>query len=189
MHSGLKCTFSRSLNQHVHIDFDLFRAGVGLAFRVLLCAFAVLLPAFATAEIPVSGHIRQHMLALKQSGELALEGVPIASRQVVPKLYERRNYSPVWSNTDSVQQLFDQIRLAYDEGLTPGDYHLDKLKSLQLQLEQTPGEPSISATYDVLLSDALFRLAYHLLFGKVDPETFNPDWNLAREINSQDLIE
>jgi len=91
------------------------------------------------AELTVSDHIKQHMLQLKQTGELELEGIQIASRQVVPKLYERRDYLPVWSNADSVQQLFKQIRLAYDEGLNPNDYHLDKLKSLQLQLKQTPG--------------------------------------------------
>ena len=189
MHSWLKYTSSRLLNRHIHIDDDFYRLGVRLVFCVLLCTFTMLSPISVVAENLVSDHIKQHMLQLKQSGELELEGVPIASRQVVPKLYERLDYSPVWSNTNSVQQLFDQIHLAYDEGLNPDDYHLDKLKTLQLQLEQAPGEPSISATYDVLLSDALFRLAYHLLFGKVDPETFNPDWNLAREINNRDPVE
>ena len=189
MHSWLKYTSLRLLNRYIHIDDGFYRSGVRLVFCVLLCTFTMLSPMSVVAENSVSDHIKQHMLQLKQSGELELEGVQIASRQVVPKLYERRDYSPVWSNTNSVQQLFDQIHLAYDEGLNPDDYHLDKLKSLQLQLEQAPGEPSISATYDVLLSDALFRLAYHLLFGKVDPETFNPDWNLAREINNRDPVE
>ena len=185
----INCDFSRSLSQHMQFGVNLFRASIRLVFCVLLCASAMLLPVSVTADSSVSGHIKQTMLELKQSGQLALDGVPIVSRQVVPKLYERRNYAPVWSNTDSVQQLFDQIQLAYKEGLNPDDYHLDKLKSLQLQLEQTPGDPSISASYDVLLSDALFRLAYHLLFGKVDPESFNPDWNLVREINDQDPVE
>ena len=175
------------LNQHIIKDVDLFRSGVRLCN--LLCLFFMLLPMTVLAESSASEYIKQYMVQLKQSGELELEGIQIASRQVVPKLYERRDYSPVWSNTESLQQLFNQIRLAYDEGLNPNDYNLDKLKELQLQLEHSPQDPAMAATYDVLLSDALFRLTYHLMFGKVDPETFSSHWNLARDINKRDPVE
>lgn len=185
----LECNFYRSLKQRTLKVVGFFRSGARLGYFKLLCAFIMLLPMPVLAELTIADHIRQHIIQLNQSGELQLEGVQIASAQVVSKLYERREYTPVWSNTESVQQLLDQINLAYYEGLNPGDYHLDKLYSLQLQLEQNPAEPSISAAYDVLLSDALFRLAYHLVFGKVDPETFNSDWNLARDINNQDPVE
>lgn len=175
------------LNQHILKDVDLFRSGVRLCNW--LCLFFMLLPMAVLAESSASEYIEQYMVQLKQSGELELEGIQIASRQVVTKLYERRDYSPVWSNTESLQQLFNQIRLAYDEGLNPNDYNLDKLKALQLQLEHSPQDPAITATYDVLLSDALFRLTYHLVFGKVDPETFSSHWNLARDINKRDPVE
>jgi murein L,D-transpeptidase YcbB/YkuD len=33
----------------------------------------------------------------------------------------------------------------------------------------------------MLATDAAFRLGYHLLFGKVDPERLDADWNMARE--------
>jgi murein L,D-transpeptidase YcbB/YkuD len=35
----------------------------------------------------------------------------------------------------------------------------------------------------MLLTDAILRLAYHLLFGKVDPERLDPNWNLSAEID------
>lgn len=189
MNSWLQNNSYRSLNHYPSKEVDHLRLGVRLSFCILLCAFTLLSPMPVLAELTVSDHIKQHMLQLKQTGELELEGIQIASRQVVPKLYERRDYLPVWSNADSVQQLFKQIRLAYDEGLNPNDYHLDTLKSLQLQLKQTPRKPSLSATYDILLSGALFKVTYDLVFGKVDPETFNSDWNLAREINNRDPVE
>jgi murein L,D-transpeptidase YcbB/YkuD len=37
------------------------------------------------------------------------------------------------------------------------------------------------ADLDVLATDAAIRLGYHLLFGKVDPERLDADWNMARE--------
>ncbi len=44
------------------------------------------------------------------------------------------------------------------------------------------------AQFDILLTDALLRLAYHLNFGKVVPATLDPDWNLRREFMSKDLV-
>jgi murein L,D-transpeptidase YcbB/YkuD len=42
------------------------------------------------------------------------------------------------------------------------------------------------ADYDLLLTDALIRLAYHLMFGKVDPERIDPNWNMVRVLHGVD---
>ena len=45
------------------------------------------------------------------------------------------------------------------------------------------------AQYDVLLTEALLRLAYHLSFGKVDPETFDAQWNYGRTLASMNVAQ
>ena len=42
------------------------------------------------------------------------------------------------------------------------------------------------AELDVLLSDSLFRLGYHLRFGKVNPQSIDTNWNFKRELRSED---
>jgi murein L,D-transpeptidase YcbB/YkuD len=41
----------------------------------------------------------------------------------------------------------------------------------------------------VLLTEALLRLAYHLSFGKVDPETFDAQWNYGRTLARTDVAQ
>jgi murein L,D-transpeptidase YcbB/YkuD len=48
--------------------------------------------------------------------------------------------------------------------------------------------PQQLADLDLLLTDAFLRLGYHMLFGKVDPERLDPNWNLARDLGSLDSV-
>jgi murein L,D-transpeptidase YcbB/YkuD len=76
-----------------------------------------------------------------------------------------------------------------EDGLDFGDYHFKALEDLQIRIGATESpEPEQMADFDLLLSDSLIRLAYHLIFGKVDPEDFNPHWNLALEIDDRDPV-
>ena len=45
----------------------------------------------------------------------------------------------------------------------------------------------LRAQYDILHTEALLRLAYHLSFGKVDPESFDPQWNFGRTLAHRDV--
>ncbi len=47
----------------------------------------------------------------------------------------------------------------------------------------TSSDPELLADYDLLLTDSLIRMGYHLIFGKVDPEEHHPHWNLMVEID------
>src|SRR5262249_15414177 len=41
---------------------------------------------------------------------------------------------------------------------------------------------------DLLLTDAAVRLAYHLRFGKVDPEALDPNWNMETDLGGIDPV-
>jgi len=60
---------------------------------------------------------------------------------------------------------------------------------LQSQIDSgTPSDPALLADFDMLLTDSLIRLGYHLIFGKVDPEDHHTHWNLAVEIDDDEPV-
>ena len=108
---------------------------------------------------------------------------------VLPEFYERCSFCLLWGNPDNVAGLMKEIAAIGEDGLDSADYHFKALEDLQTRIEATESpEPEQIADFDLLLSDSLIRLAYHLIFGKVDPEDFNPHWNLALEIDDRDPV-
>src|SRR6185295_8067859 len=94
---------------------------------------------------------------------------------------------PAWSNADNAAQLRKALADSYDDGLNPADYHLPLLEELSGQITQATATAVLRAQYDILLTEALLRLAYHLSFGKVDPETFDAQWNYGRTLARKDV--
>ena len=86
---------------------------------------------------------------------------------------------PAWTDNQKVDQLFSLIESMILDGLNPKDYHQEELLEFREQLKNV-SEPSaeLAADYDITLSDALLRIFYHLLFGKVDPERLDANWNI-----------
>ncbi len=62
-------------------------------------------------------------------------------------------------------------------------------KSCPRKSSQATATDVLRAQYDVLLTEALLRLAYHLSFGKVDPETFDAQWNYGRTLARRDIAQ
>lgn len=106
-------------------------------------------------------------------------GESVISHNLLADLYHKNNLQLLWNNPDSVKQLFDAIRGSFLEGLTPNDYHLQILLPLQQQLATGMKYPTLQANLDLLLTDALIRLAYDKSFGKVDPKRLHSTWNLS----------
>ncbi len=113
---------------------------------------------------------------------------PIASVILLPKLYEKYNYQPIWTNPASVRQLIDAIKDSYNDGLTPEDYHLSLIQQLQRELVAKP-DPAKQAELDVVLTDSLVRLGYHLVIGKVDPVSLDSSWNMDRTLKLDPMLE
>jgi murein L,D-transpeptidase YcbB/YkuD len=105
---------------------------------------------------------------------------------VLPDLYERTGFELLWARPGAAEGLLAAVRGAAAHGLDPNDYHRPEIE--RLLAVQDPSDAQ-RVDLDLLLTDALVRLAYHLVFGKVDPERLDPDWNAAREIDSVDPVE
>jgi murein L,D-transpeptidase YcbB/YkuD len=60
-------------------------------------------------------------------------------------------------------------------------------RQLATQVTAPNATDTLKAQYDVLLTESLLRVAYHLVFGKVDPESFDAQWNYGRTLRGADL--
>jgi len=131
--------------------------------------------------------IRTYVEELRVGGQLEVLGQPIASRDVLPRVYENREFAPAWENLRRVDDLLEMIDEAYLEGLDPSDYHaaaLHAFRATVMDLEALPA--SDRAAFDILLTDSIVRLGYHLRFGKVDPSALDPNWNQSRTLVGED---
>jgi L,D-transpeptidase YcbB len=110
---------------------------------------------------------------------LRLQGSTIVCSQVVAQFYQQRCFLPAWSDPNAIADLIRAIHTGEADGLPSEDYHLAAIEILSRQTGE-PSSPELVAERDLIMTDAIVRLSQNLLFGKVNPRTLFPDWNLSR---------
>jgi len=152
----------------------------------LACAAGLACAAAAQDPLSERDLLRARVEQIQEQPGTLVRGVPIASRRVLPTLYERRDFELAWTREDAREQLLRAIRDSAADGLEPEDYLLGALEALKAEAF-APGAPlDARIDYDLLSSEALARLLYHLIFGKVDPHALDPHWNFTRQVHRQD---
>ena len=94
----------------------------------------------------------------------ALRIAPVATDQ----FHEEADKEQVWSDA-SFDALLNELRGLEAHGLNPAHYRIDDLTALK----------SDPAGRDRLATAAWFTAAAHLLYGKLDPVSVEPDWTVA----------
>ena len=161
---------------------------------LIILLFGLILQSFVAGHIyaqddTVAEAIREKVEQIKLKSELKVGNSQISSFRVLPGLYQRRDFRPIWTDTVMQKELISSIEDTYREGLDPNDYHLEEINRLRAQLNTSdPHDPEMLALIDLLLTDSLARLAYHSIFGKEDPLTHHPHWNLAVKIDDIDPV-
>src|SRR5688572_7031335 len=143
-------------------------------------------PAQANGD-PLAQAIAAELDAWTIADEPTIHGARIALAERVQEFYARRGFRAAWDNPRNAEQLHRALADSYAEGLDPKDYHLPLLDDLAGRIARSAATDGVRAQYDVLLTEALLRLAYHLSFGKVDPQTFDAQWNYGRTLASVDV--
>ena len=157
-------------------------------FRILVCVIGAMVVSIASAQDEFIGDsIFFRIEQLQTHGYISIRGSTIASVALLPEFYERRNYTPAWTNPKSVQDLVAAIQDSGNDGLNPKDYHYSAVTELIKKIAANP-HPLFQADLDILLTDSLIRLAYHLMFGKVDNESLDTNWNLVQNLNMPDPV-
>jgi L,D-transpeptidase YcbB len=138
---------------------------------------------------PVAAAIGAELDSLMSPDAATIHGARIALGDRVREFYSRREFRPAWSRPDTAQQLLRALADSYDDGLNPADYHLPLLKELSAQIAAPGATDTLRAQYDILMTEALLRVGYHLSFGKVDPESFDAQWNYGRTLPHLDVTQ
>lgn len=154
--------------------------------------FALLLLATggAAAAAPDVDAVRQalheRVVALRSNGELRPGGGEIAARRLIPEFYAQRDYAPAWSSPDRRRALLGAVDDSASHGLDPADYQVDLLRKLA---GDGVGDAGRLADRDLLFTEALVRLVYHLRFGKVDPRELYEEWNFTRSLGAVEPVQ
>ncbi len=134
--------------------------------------------------------IRSKVGQITSQGGLQIAGAHIASTTVLPEVYEENGFKRLWTNPQNVEDLYNAVTTIDEDGLRPDDYHYTILNQLRSRADSgTASDPELLADIDILLTDSLIRLGYHLIVGKVDPLEHHPQWNLAVEIDDDEPVE
>jgi len=144
----------------------------------MLLAIAIFLTFTTYAQkSEVKQLIKERVEAGIQNKSVAAAGIILFSQNELPKFYKNRNFSPAWENDNNVIDLLVSLKSSYYEGLTPNDYHLERIKSLQLKGKEAINSEE-AADLDMLLTDALLMYASHLILGKVEQSKIRPGWDM-----------
>ena len=159
-------------------------------FRCLvLVALAIAAVASARAQ-ELDELLRLRVEELRETGRLEVAGAPIAAKMLIPKLYEAHAFGLEWHSTAQIDSLLEAIEEGYLEGLDPDDYHAGRVREARQAFEHVDTlSPEERVDFDLLLTDSVIRLGYHLRFGKVDPVALDTDWNFSRSLVDRDPIE
>jgi L,D-transpeptidase YcbB len=128
----------------------------------------------------VPGTLGYWLYQVKGQGPVKIKGLLIYAPQLVREFYSTRRFQPAWLNLNQPGPLADQLiqvlQQAESEGLRSEEYHLKDIQArVRLLREQahsgTPvsGSNDVAAALELLLTDAFFLYAEHLLNGRIDP--------------------
>ncbi|HEY6644955.1 L,D-transpeptidase family protein [Povalibacter sp.] len=165
-----------------HRILNCIRAGLVV---LVLCVTGV----SAQTTDPVALAISAELDAITTSGVSKVHGVDIAMTDLLHQFYSRRQFQPAWTQPQVTAQLRKALADSHEDGLDPADYYLPLLEELSTQAEAAGAMAVTRGQYDILMTEALLRLGYHLSFGKVDPQSFDPQWNYGRTLARMDVAE
>ena len=101
-----------------------------------------------------------------KSGEIVRLNAPKATAQ----FYGLSETKSAWADDANFSALLDALAGMRAHGLDPDDYHASVLKAMSAADERR----------DQLATDAWFSAAAHMLYGKLNPTSVEPDWTAAR---------
>jgi murein L,D-transpeptidase YcbB/YkuD len=139
------------------------------------------------ASDPVATAIVAELDLLMDPAVEGIQGEHIAFRELLQDFYARRAYRAAWGDEKNAAELRRAIADSAADGLDPADYFQSRLEDLARQARGPATTAALRAQQDVLMTEALLRLGYHLSFGKVDPESFDPQWNYGRTLDDRDI--
>ena len=101
-----------------------------------------------------------------------VDGERVDLHEAVVPFYRARGLRAAWADPAVRDTALFALRDALHDGLDPADYRAEPLAALARALdarEETPAADTLAATFELALTDALFRYAEHAQGSRTDP--------------------
>jgi murein L,D-transpeptidase YcbB/YkuD len=167
------------------------RPGIRLEFVLVAsvaCALLISFAARAEDAAPESETLQARIEQMRDDPSFRVAGARFAAEALVGELYARRGFTRAWTVPEARDDLLRAINDSEADGLDPEDYLRSALTSARKASEAADASLDAQIDYDLLQTEALVRLLYHVIFGKVDPKSFDPNWNFSRDANVGDPV-
>lgn len=133
----------------------------------------------------VAEQIRNRLEAARATGDMTVAGSVLTATRALPAFYLERMFRPVWSGDEAsvrrAHRVVEALRNAPEDGLVAEDYHLAAIEALMGPRPEGAGERvRRRVDLDLLLTDAFLVFGSHLLHGRINPETVEPEWTANR---------
>ena len=136
----------------------------------------------AEFEMKVSEKIKEYTHISLDSTHISLGADQVFVSEELINVYSDVDYKRLWSEEKNRQDLINIVKGSYYEGLSPEDYHIESIQKLYHQKEEDLENEAIRlAQIDVLMTDAILLYAFHMIQGKVDPYSLDPNWNYSKQ--------
>ena len=142
--------------------------------------------AHADASQTFTQAVEAARIELEQTGSLKIGGRTIYGHRFVSRLYPRNDNEPLW-NASNREAFFRAMQGLYADGLDPDDYIFPEVSGYLERERQSTLSAAERLELDILLTEGLIRALYNLAFGKVDPVALDPNFNVARTLDSADI--
>jgi len=135
---------------------------------------------FSTAQ--VSQVTRQKIRESKYAPKILIQTKNIKAYKTLPKLYEERNYVPLWIEnggpSSQAYEMIEIIRNSDNEALDPDYYNISEIESILKRIEQdrNSGDSYDAldlAELELLLSNSFLTYTHDLHYGRVRAEQIN----------------
>lgn len=140
------------------------------------------------ADEEIRTEIERRIVELRAAGSIEILGEKILAAPLLSEFYRRVDFEPVWKSNAAVTSLLQAATGMASHGLDPADYHFNALLDMGPLLHASPDDAGLIADLDILMTETLARIGYHMRFGKVNPENLGHNWNLSRDLAGRDPV-
>ena len=114
---------------------------------------------------------------LRQKPTVGVRGTRLLHPEAVARFFETRTFTPAWKLPDAGAAVLKAIHGIEQDGLTPGDYHLNAIAAAIDAHARAPSSET-AAILQILMADAAVAMADDVRYGKVRPSSLDKRWNV-----------
>lgn len=133
---------------------------------------------FYSQDLKVEQLLEQRIITDDSNTPVFSNGIVLFSQIELPKFYTNRNFELAWKNKKNRNDLLKSLQLAYDEGLNPQDYHLERITNILTKSNYNKLNNNDIVDLDLLMTDALILYASHLVSGRVEQSKLRSKWDV-----------